>query len=240
MILREEFPDQHPGLPYGTTLAQDFSPGKTRDTLTSPGGTTQSGLSNKKRPRFAPEPRHTFQLLPGQPQSQLHLPRIERRRVLTRKVPERIHVGRVVLVDDVKNIDDPIQLEPFGEIDAPRHSHICKEIPRTHSGVAAEIAEELSIESASRDEPAGSRKLGCNRRLAATVRDRSARHDRSIRRRAEIEVLVDAGNDVERTSRSNLDDRRNGPVAKQLVHEPCAQVSGHVNAADDEPVPLIK
>src|ERR1700720_4252768 len=76
---------------------------------------------------------------------------------------------------------------------------------------------------------------------AAGIRRRAHRHRVGpVSGSAEVKVLVRGSHNVVRPARAELDDRRQGEVTEELAPEAGPHFSALVNAAENEPVTLIK
>ncbi len=166
---------------------------------------------------------------PVELQCELELARIVRRCCLAGVAEQRADGGHVVLVGDVEHVGDQIHAEALGERNALRDTHVAEGSPRSDSGIAAEVAVELQQRRnfSRRYEAVDARLLeGSAGRELGSVDGAARRIDGSVGpsgQRRELQIVIAAGNDVERASGGDFEQRSPCPVAHHFAHESVAR-----------------
>ena len=164
-------------------------------------------------------------VLPVDLQRELELPCIIRRCSLARIGKQRTDGRDVVPVGDVEHVCDQVHVEALAKIDAFRNAQIVEDRPGSHTGIAAQVAIKLQQcgDGLSGDEAVNARLLQSPGRgergfYGCTASGIDECVGSSCQRR-QLEVITVAGNDVEWPSRTELNKRRECPVAENPTGE---------------------
>src|SRR5467141_3662405 len=156
---------------------------------------------------------------------ELELPWIISGCSLARIGKQRTNGRDVVAVGDVEHVGYQIHVEALSKIDALGNAQIVEDRPGGDSGVAAQIAvqrEQTAVEAgyARLLEDTGGRCFRIDW-VVSLGRARGIHRDVGTpSKRRQLQIVSIAGDDVERTSRSQFDQRSEGPVTEDFPGKP--------------------